>query len=62
MSEERKQRSLRDQASESLRIAALRVTERQGDLDDLKHMLFPQSHTLLEFLRKEVPGLGAAPG
>lgn len=56
MSEERKQRSLRDQASESLRIAALRVTERQGELDDLKHMLFPQSHTLLEFLRKEVPG------
>ncbi|WP_025820500.1 ATP-binding protein [Shewanella marina] len=55
-SEERKLRARRDQANESLRLAAIRVTERQSELDELHHILFPQSHTLLEFLRKEAPG------
>jgi hypothetical protein len=54
--EERKLRARRDQASEALRIASLRVTERQTALDELHHNLFPQSHTLLEFLRKEAQG------
>ncbi len=55
-SEERKLRASREQANEALRLAAKRVTERQEQLDELKQMLFPQSHTLLEFLRKEAPG------
>lgn len=54
--EERKLRAKRDQANESLRLAGIRVTERQSELDELHHILFPQSHTLLEFLRKEVDG------
>ncbi|WOT05662.1 ATP-binding protein [Shewanella youngdeokensis] len=54
--EERKLRSKRDQANESLRVAGIRVTERQSDLEELHHILFPQSHTLLEFLRKEATG------
>ncbi|GGY95668.1 ATP-binding protein [Shewanella fodinae] len=54
--EERKLRAQRDQATEALRLAALRVNERQGELDDIRQMLFPQSHTLLEFLRRELPG------
>ncbi len=54
--EERKLRAKRDQANESLRLAGIRVTERQSELDELHHILFPQSHTLLEFLRKEVSG------
>lgn len=54
--EERRLRSRRDQASEALRLASIRVSERQNALDELKTMLFPQSHTLLEFLRKEAPG------
>ncbi|NMH65940.1 ATP-binding protein [Shewanella salipaludis] len=55
-SDERKLRAKRDQAGEALRIAGLRVNERQTELDELQHMLFPQSHTLLEFLRKEAQG------
>lgn len=55
-SEERKYRAKRDQANESLRQAGIRVIERQGALDELHHILFPQSHTLLEYLRKEVDG------
>ena len=55
-SDERKLRAKRDQANEALRIATLRVNERQTALDELHHMLFPQSHTLLEFLRKEAQG------
>lgn len=55
-SDERKLRAKRDQANEALRIATLRVNERQTALDELHHMLFPQSHTLLEFLRKESQG------
>lgn len=55
-SDERKQRAKRDQANEALRIATLRANERQTELDELHHMLFPQSHTLLEFLRKEAQG------
>ncbi|AVV83914.1 recombination regulator [Shewanella putrefaciens] len=43
-SDERKLRSKRDQANEALRIASLRVNERQAELDELHHMLFP-SHT-----------------
>lgn len=54
--EERKLRAKRDQANESLRLAGIRVTERQSELDELHHILFPQSHTLLEFLRKEAGG------
>ncbi|MBT1444253.1 ATP-binding protein [Shewanella sp. JM162201] len=60
--DERKLRSRRDQASEALRLASIRVSERQGELDELKAMLFPQSHTLLEFLRKEAPGWEAGLG
>ncbi|MDR6964140.1 ATP-binding protein [Shewanella putrefaciens] len=55
-SDERKLRAKRDQTNEALRIATLRVNERQTALDELHHMLFPQSHTLLEFLRKEAQG------
>lgn len=55
-SEERKLRAKRDQANESLRVAGIRVTERQSELEELHHILFPQSHTLLEFLRKEANG------
>ncbi|MGS0676302.1 ATP-binding protein [Shewanella sp. 0m-4] len=55
-SEERKLRAKRDQANESLRVAGIRVTERQSELEELQHILFPQSHTLLEFLRKEANG------
>lgn len=51
--EERKLRAKREQANDSLRMAGIRVTERQTELDELHHILFPQSHTLLEFLRKE---------
>ena len=54
--EERKQRAKRDQANESLRIASIRVNEREQVKDEIHHMLFPQSHTLLEFLRKEAQG------
>lgn len=54
--EERKQRAKRDQANEALRMASLRVNEREQEREELHHMLFPQSHTLLEFLRKESPG------
>ncbi|BDM63288.1 ATP-binding protein [Shewanella sp. NFH-SH190041] len=54
--EERKLRARRDQANEALRQATLRVTERQNALDELHEMLFPQSHTLLEYLRKEADG------
>ncbi|WP_434928157.1 ATP-binding protein [Shewanella sp. HL-SH2] len=54
--EERKQRAKRDQANESLRIASIRVNEREQAKEDIHHMLFPQSHTLLEFLRKEAVG------
>lgn len=55
LGEERKLRAKRDQANEALRQAGLRVIERQTQLDELHHVLFPQSHTLLEYLRKEVP-------
>ncbi|ACA88043.1 ATP-binding protein [Shewanella woodyi] len=51
--EERKLRAKRDQANEALRVSGIRVTERQSELDEIHHILFPQSHTLLEFLRKE---------
>ncbi|MFC1519297.1 ATP-binding protein, partial [Pseudomonadota bacterium] len=54
--EERKLRAKRDQVSEALRIASVRVNERLADVDDVKGVLFPQSHTLLEFLRKESSG------
>ena len=54
--DERKVRSRRDQANEALRQASFRVTERQSSLEDLQEMLFPQSHTLLEYLRKEASG------
>ncbi|MBQ4890571.1 ATP-binding protein [Shewanella sp. MMG014] len=54
--DERKLRAKRDQVSEALRIASVRVNERLADVDDVKGILFPQSHTLLEFLRKESPG------
>ncbi|MGZ9899518.1 ATP-binding protein [Shewanella gaetbuli] len=54
--EERKLRAKRDQANESLRIATVRVNEREQAKDEIHHMLFPQSHTLLEFLRKEAQG------
>ncbi|MCG9697609.1 ATP-binding protein [Shewanella sp. Isolate11] len=55
-SEERKLRAKRDQANEALRQAGQRVIERQTALDELHHVLYPQSHTLLEYLRKEVNG------
>ncbi|MPY23655.1 ATP-binding protein [Shewanella sp. YLB-07] len=54
--EDRKLRAKRDQANESLRVTGIRVTERQSELEELHHILFPQSHTLLEFLRKEANG------
>ncbi|GGI71228.1 ATP-binding protein [Shewanella gelidii] len=53
--EERKLKAQRDQANENLRLASLRVTERQTQVEELQQILFPQSHTLLEFLRKEIP-------
>ncbi|QIR13538.1 ATP-binding protein [Shewanella aestuarii] len=56
MVEERKQRAKRDQANEALRIASMRVNEREQAKEEIHHMLFPQSHTLLEFLRKEAHG------
>lgn len=54
-SDERKLKAKRDQANEALRLAGVRVIERQSALDEINHMLFPQSYTLLEYLRKEVP-------
>ncbi|MCE9679344.1 ATP-binding protein [Shewanella sp. AS1] len=54
--EERKIRAKREQANEALRQAGQRVLERQGVLDELHHVLYPQSHTLLEYLRKEAEG------
>ncbi|MGI2115371.1 ATP-binding protein [Shewanella frigidimarina] len=54
--EERKQRAKRDQANEALRISSIRVSDRENAKEELHHMLFPQSHTLLEFLRKEAHG------
>ncbi|MBR9728351.1 ATP-binding protein [Shewanella intestini] len=54
--DERKQRAKRDQANEALRMASIRVNEASQAKDELHTMLFPQSHTLLEFLRKEAPG------
>ena len=44
--EERKLRAKREQANDSLRMAGIRVTERQTELDELHHILFPHSHTL----------------
>ncbi|MCL1124284.1 ATP-binding protein [Shewanella surugensis] len=55
-SEERKLRSLREQSHEALRIATMRVSERQAELEQVEHVLFPESHTLLEFLRRDVQG------
>ncbi|WP_394129525.1 ATP-binding protein [Shewanella maritima] len=55
-SEEKKQRAKRDQANEALRLAGIKVNEAEQQKDELEHMLFPQSHTLLEFLRKESQG------
>jgi hypothetical protein len=60
--DERKQRAKRDQANEALRMASIRVNERDQEREELHHMLFPQSHTLLEFLRKESPGWEASFG
>ncbi|MBM7073790.1 ATP-binding protein [Shewanella sp. 202IG2-18] len=54
--EERKLRARREQANEALRSASKRVSERQNQLDDVEQILYPQSHTLLEFLRKEAQG------
>ncbi|QSX37757.1 ATP-binding protein [Shewanella sedimentimangrovi] len=54
--DERRLRARRDQASEALRLASLRHNERRAELEEIQHVLFPQSHTLLEFLRKEAPG------
>lgn len=54
--EERKAKAKRDQANEALRIASIRVNEREQEREDIHHILFPQSHTLLEFLRKEATG------
>ncbi|RLV59569.1 ATP-binding protein [Parashewanella curva] len=54
--EERKLRAQREQANDALRSAAKRVTDRQAELDEIEQILYPQSHTLLEFLRKESEG------
>ncbi|NKF49264.1 ATP-binding protein [Shewanella sp. WXL01] len=54
--EEAKQRRLREQANEALRLTGIRVNEAEQAKEELEHMLFPQSHTLLEFLRKEADG------
>ncbi|QSX34366.1 ATP-binding protein [Shewanella avicenniae] len=61
-SDERKFKAAREQASEALRLASLRVNDRQNELEEIKQMLFPQSHTLLEFLRREQPGWEQALG
>ncbi|WP_299490610.1 ATP-binding protein [uncultured Shewanella sp.] len=52
--EERKGQKVREQANEALRIATLRVSERQVELEKIEQVLFPESHTLLDFLRREV--------
>ncbi|WP_298772533.1 ATP-binding protein [uncultured Shewanella sp.] len=52
--EERKCQKAREQSHEVLRIATLRVSECQAELDKVEHVLFPGSHTLLEFLRSNV--------
>ncbi|MBV7314144.1 ATP-binding protein [Shewanella sp. NIFS-20-20] len=54
--QERKLRSERDRADDGLRLASKRVNEKLAALDDIKHVLFPESHTLLEYLRREAPG------
>ncbi|WP_133407776.1 ATP-binding protein [Parashewanella tropica] len=54
--EERKLRAQREQANEGLRSAVKRVGDRQAELDEIEQILYPQSHTLLEFLRKEAEG------
>ncbi len=54
--QERKLRSERDRADDGLRLVSKRVNERLSQLDDIKHVLFPESHTLLEYLRREAPG------
>ena len=54
--DERKLRAKREQANEALRSATKRVSERQNQLDEVEQILYPQSHTLLEFLRKEAQG------
>ncbi|MCL1076702.1 ATP-binding protein [Parashewanella spongiae] len=54
--EERKLRAKREQANETLRSASKRVIQRQQQLDEVEQALYPQSHTLLEFLRKEADG------
>ncbi|MGB0895518.1 MAG: ATP-binding protein [Parashewanella sp.] len=54
--EERKLRAKREQANDQLRAATKRVADRQAELDEIQQILYPQSHTLLEFLRKEAQG------
>lgn len=55
-SEERKGQKVREQSNEVLRIATVRVSERQAELEKVEYVLFPGSHTLLEFLRRDVKG------
>ncbi len=55
-SDERKLRARREQAGEALRSAGKRVSECQSQSDEVEQILYPRSHTLLEFLRKEARG------
>ncbi|WP_341501443.1 ATP-binding protein [Gallaecimonas sp. GXIMD4217] len=53
--QERQLRAKRDDANDILRQAGRRVSERQAQLEDIKQILYPGHHSLLEFLRKERP-------
>lgn len=60
--QERQLRARRDEANTAFTLASRRLVERQEQLDDLEHMLYPGQHTLLEFLRREQPGWEARLG
>jgi hypothetical protein len=52
---EQQQRRQRDDADAALRAARRQVEQRQRELDDVQHLLYPGQHSLLEFLRREQP-------
>lgn len=54
--QERQLRGRRDEANMAFSLTSRRVVERQEQLDEIEHMLYPGQHTLLEFLRREQPG------
>jgi len=54
--EEGQLRSRRDAANQQHSLTGRVLVQRQEQLDDLERMLYPDQHTLLEFLRREQPG------